>query len=326
MTVKKFLSNRPFRAILRAAAICTALCLTLTACGASSAAPSQSSAAVYDAAEEKASDAYSVGTTGDAGAAAGGDSALYPQGAAEGRKIIYTADLYMESTDFDTARTALLDAVTECGGYLESTDQGGRAESGSRYISCTARIPTDRYRKFLEFAGECGSVRSLSENTQDITTSYVDVEARLTALKAQRDRLNALAEKAETTSDLLEIESQLSDVQYQIESYTAKLRVMDDQVECSTVNIYLDEVRSLTPTPVTFGEQLLTAVQRGWNDAVDGVQGLIIGLVSIWPLLILLAVVLVILRLTRPWRRARKAKPCGKLKQDLDAPQEPENK
>ena len=53
----------------------------------------------------------------------------------------------------------------------------------------------------------------LNENAQDITSSYVDVEARLTALKEQRDRLNALADKAETTADLREIESQRSAVQ-----------------------------------------------------------------------------------------------------------------
>lgn len=55
---------------------------------------------------------------------------------------------------------------------------------------------------------------SLNESAQDITAEYVDVEARLKALNDQRDRLNALADKAETTADLLEIESQLSDVQY----------------------------------------------------------------------------------------------------------------
>ena len=47
---------------------------------------------------------------------------------------------------------------------------------------------------------------SLNESAQDITAEYVDVEARLKALNDQRDRLNALADKAETTADLLEIE------------------------------------------------------------------------------------------------------------------------
>ena len=37
-----------------------------------------------------------------------------------------------------------------------------------------------------------------------IAPEYVDVEARLKALNDQRDRLNALADKAETTADLLE--------------------------------------------------------------------------------------------------------------------------
>ena len=50
----------------------------------------------------------------------------------------------------------------------------------------------------------------------------------------------------ETTADLLEFESQLSDVQYQLESYTCQLRSMDQQVSYSTVDIYLREVATLT--------------------------------------------------------------------------------
>lgn len=68
------------------------------------------------------------------------------------------------------------------------------------------------------------------------------------ALEAQRTRLNELADQAETTADLLEIESQLSDVQYQLENYTRQLRNMDQQVSYSTVDIYLEEVATLTPT------------------------------------------------------------------------------
>ena len=100
---------------------------------------------------------------------------------------------------------------------------------------------------------------NISESAENITSSYIDVQARLSALEAQRDRLNALADQAETTADLLEIESQLSDVQYQLENYTRQLRSMDQQVSYSTVDIYLREVATLTPTGVTFGERIADA-------------------------------------------------------------------
>lgn len=309
--------------VFRAAAVGAALCLTLAlaGCGADSYASSTAymtaGAADYGTSAEMAPEEAGQGVQLDT------DSTLDPRQAQEGRKIIYTASLSMESTDFEGTRAALLTAVEDCDGYLESTSQGGSAEYGTRYVSYTARIPAERYREFLGLADEAGNVLYLNENAQDITSSYVDVEARLAALKEQRDRLNALADKAETTADLLEIESQLSEVQYQIESYTSQMRLMDNQVGYSTVDIQLEEVRTLTPTTVTFGERFADAVNRGWRNTIEFVQDAILALVSLWPLLVILVLFVVAMILTRPLRRARRArapKPEGTLKKDLEDP------
>ena len=228
-----------------------ALALSLAACG-------STSRSTYSAAVSNDTAALSSQDAGDyeyysAESAAAGEgssfssddltsSMLDPSTVESSRKIVYNASVRMETTDYDTTRAALQEAVTAANGYLESTDQGGSKDSGSRYTYYTARIPAENYRSFLTAAGEAGNVTSLNESAQDITAEYVDVEARLKALNDQRDRLNALADKAETTADLLEIESQLSDVQYQLESYTGQMRLMDNQVRYSTVDISLQEV------------------------------------------------------------------------------------
>ena len=51
-----------------------------------------------------------------------------------------------------------------------------------------------------------------------MTADYVDVEARLNSLEAQRQRLEELRAQAANLEDLLAIENQLTQVQYQIES------------------------------------------------------------------------------------------------------------
>ena len=155
------------------------------------------------------------------------------------QKIIYNADINMESTDFDAARDALLAAVDDCGAWMEYSSLSGDAKDHDRYAYYTVRVPVENYRTFLAAVGEAGSVLDLSETAENITSSYIDVQARLSALEAQRDRLNELADQAETTADLLEIESQLSDVQYQLENYTRQLKNMDQQVSYSTVDIRL---------------------------------------------------------------------------------------
>lgn len=295
----------------RPAAFVTALALafSLTACGAAS---MDKVTGAIDAAPSVESTVPEENTTADAvtGEAESGAGAvtLDPGSTAESaRKIVYTASLEMEATDFDAARTALLAAVDAQGGYLEHSSQNGSAEDQNRSLYCTVRVPAENYRAFLDAAGRAGNQRYLSEDANDITAGYVDVEARLAALENQRDRLNALAETAQTTADLLEIESQLSDVQYEIENYTRQLRAMDDQITYSTVDISLYEVATLTPvTPATFGEKLGRAFGEGWDGFVDFVQGFVLAVVYMWPLVVLAAVIVAVLLLTRPARLARR--------------------
>lgn len=255
----------------------------------------------YYAAEAAAQESGIYGS-----AAGGADSSLMPANAAEAatdetaQKIIYNASLSMESTDFDAARETLMAAVEANEAWMESASVYGTEKDHDRSADYTVRVPVDNYRAFLAAAGEAGSVRNVSENAENITSSYIDVQARLTALEAQRTRLNELADQAETTADLLEIESQLSDVQYQLENYTGQLRNMDQQVSYSTVDIYLQEVVTLTPTGVTFTERIADAFGGGWDAFVGFVQGLVIALVYLWPVVLIAVAVLAALRF---WRK-----------------------
>lgn len=249
------------------------------------------------------------------------DSGLVPENAAEAatdetaQKIIYNASLSMESTDFDATREALMTAVEANGAWLESTSLYGTEKDHDRTADYTVRVPVGSYRAFLAAVGDAGSVLNISESAENITSSYIDVQARLSALEAQRDRLNALADQAETTADLLEIESQLSDVQYQLENYTRQLRSMDQQVSYSTVDIYLREVATLTPTGVTFGERIADAFGGGWDAFVGFLQGLVIALVYLWPVLLIAAAVVFILR--KVWKKRPKKE---KLPKPAQAP------
>ena len=238
-------------------------------------------------------------------------SSLSPQTGTD-RKIVYTASMRMESTRFDDARAALLAAVEDCGGYLESTDQSGSAKEGSRWVSYTVRVTAVKYTAFLEQAGQAGSVLNLNESAQDITLEYVDVQARLESLESKKARLEALADKAETTADLLEIENQLTEVQYQLESYTRQMKVMDNQVDYCTVDISLREVATLTPTGVSFGERIADAFTGGWTAFAAFVQDAVVAIIYNLPLLIIfgiLAAVLVpVLRKRRQNKRRKAAK------------------
>ena len=233
------------------------------------------------------------------------DSAAQSAQSAQNSKIIYTANLTLESKDYDAARTALDEALADADGTMESSNESTYTGS-SRSLSLTLRVPQEHYASFLAAAAQAGNLVNRSEQAEDVTSQYVDLEARLANLKAQRTRLQELQASADNLSDLLEIESSLSDVQYQLESYQSQLDWYSDQVECCTVYISLDEVQTYTPVDESFASRLRNALLDGWANFTSGVQDLAVIIVGCWPAIVVGAIGGVVFYRVRHPRKKRK--------------------
>ena len=206
--------------------------------------------------------------------------------AVDSAKIIYTANLTLESKDYEAARSALDSALAEAGGYLESSSEYSSSGS-SRSVNLTYRVPQANYQSFLEAVAAAGNVTYRSQQADDVTTQYMDVSARLSNLQAQRTRLQQLQAKAENLSDLLQIEDSLTEVQSQIESWQSQLDWYSDQVQQCTVYIDLNEVQTYTPVGEGFFSRIGTAFVSGWGNFVNGLQQFVVALASVWPLAVL---------------------------------------
>ena len=224
--------------------------------------------------------------------------------AVDSAKIIYTANLTLESKDYEAARSALDSALAEAGGYLESSSEYSSSGS-SRSVSLTYRVPQTNYQSFLEAVASAGNVTYRSQQADDVTTQYMDVSARLSNLQAQRTRLQQLQAKAENLSDLLQIEDSLTEVQSQIESWQSQLDWYSDQVQQCTVYIDLNEVQTYTPADEGFFSRIGSAFTAGWGNFVNGLQQLVVALASVWPLAVLACAAVA---LALAWRRKSRKK------------------
>ena len=240
-----------------------------------------------------------------------------------GVKIIYTADVDLETKEFDQASQALDEAVKELGGWFESRSlyQGG----SYRRLSCTIRVPAEQFEPLLERAGEAAHMVSRDAYSEDVSEAYYDSEARLTTQRTKLERLQTLLAQAATMEDIIALESALSETELQIEYLTGSLRRYDSLVGYSTVNLQLREVYRLSTdeeTPMTFGERLGSAFSTGLQRGRDNREELVMGLAANWmPLLLLGAVIAGGVRgLRRLGRRRRKAvpppQPAGEEKKD----------
>ena len=203
-------------------------------------------------------------------------------------KIIYTANLTLESKDYDTARAALDAALNDAGGYLESSSEYSDVGS-SRSVNLTFRVPEENYQSFLDAVAQAGNVTYKSQQADDVTIQYMDVETRLANLEAQRTRLQELQAQADNLSDLLQIETSLTDVQSQIESWQSQLDWYSDQVQQCTVYVNLSEVQNYTPTDESFLGSVGAAFAQGWSNFVNGLQQLAVWLAGAWPVVLVVA-------------------------------------
>ena len=231
-----------------------------------------------------------------------------PSGDAQnGAKLIYTADLDMETMAFDEAVTALGQLTAQVGGYYESSSI---TESGStRRASFTVRVPAQNYRLFVDTAGDLCHMLSQEEYTEDVSEAYYDTAGRLETQKTKLARLQALLAEAEDMEDIIALESAISETEEMIDWYSGTLRRYDAKVDYSTVSIYLREVKVYEPEPdPTYGARLGAAFTDGLRGFAEGLGDILVALAYSWLwLLLIAAVVVLILWLTRKRRAAKKA-------------------
>lgn len=211
-----------------------------------------------------------------------------------GRKLIRTFDMNIETREFDDVLEGIKSRVAKLGGYIEnsSLDSGSEYYSRyNRYSDLTVRVPSDKIDQFVENVKESANVTYISEYTDDITLKYVDTESRKLALETERDRLLELLEKAETVEDIISIESRISEVRYELESYTSQLRTYDNQVDYSTVHISVNEVeREVKAEPKGFWEEVAEKFNGSLYDLGKDIREFAVWFLGSVPYLILWAV------------------------------------
>lgn len=216
--------------------------------------------------------------------------------AQNGRKLIKTVNLEMQTKEFDTVVEGISSKVQEMGGYIESSSVWGNSydNTGStRNSEYTVRIPSDRLDEFIEVVGGLGNVTYKNESVEDVTLQYVDVESHKKALETEQARLLELLEQADNLEDLLTIESRLSEVRYELENYGSQKRLLDNQIDYSTVRISVNEVERITEMRErTFFEEIGDRFGDSLYVVQMGLRGFVIGLIGSLPILAVWAAVI----------------------------------
>lgn len=264
------------------------------------------SEASYDEAayEEAAYDTEMVAAGGEAIA-----NSSMGQNNTDTRKLIRTVDISLKTEAFDADVEGIQQLLSQYGGYIESMHQNG--EAGSYYgrsASLTMRVPSEHLDAFLTGLDGFGRVTSRSETTEDMTEQYTDNEARIQTLRTKLERLNTLLSQAEDVSDMLEIESEIADTQYQLDRYESRQLNIDRKVDMSYVYVNVQEtvVRDdVDDEELTLGQRLAAAFKASIEGLSRFGRNLLVFLVMAAPVIVPVALIVLVIKLVRKNRKGK---------------------
>ncbi len=234
---------------------------------------------------------------GDMGLQEGGAESEFDESIELDRKLIKNAHLNFETDSLASRKKIVDEAVKQFSAYVQHEEQ--YASSDRETVTTTVRVPSENFEGFMEAV--CVGVGMFDSKTiavDDVTEEYVDVEARIKTKKELKARFTALLDKAETIKKIMEIEREIAALQAEIESYEGRLKYLSGGVKYATVDI---SYYRLLDVPTEFDNKFENAFSNGW----EGFVWFFVGLVSIWPLLVIIAVMLIIIRMQIRRRKAR---------------------
>ncbi len=220
--------------------------------------------------------------------------------------IIRSARLTIVTKDFDSARARIEAIARQSQGYLDQLTARGEVGSGRTYRQLCACLQTAPKPDWLELR-KLGNVREESQNSSDVTSQYVDLQARLTNARNTEQRLTDCRESAPASYRKLSMSSGRSrEFAKRIERMQAQQKDMNNKVQFATIQLEVSEEyrAEIEPAIPSAGTRLRNALIDGYHGALESVLGMALFVLRYGPVLLLWSAVLlpIVLLLRRLYR------------------------
>jgi len=220
------------------------------------------------------------------------------------QKLIKRGGINFESENIETDFEKISNLLPQYKAYLESENQS-KSDQYSRY-ELTIRVPAENYDSLInQISALAYKLENKYSNIEDVTERYYDLQSRITNQKALEQRYLELLNKAASMQDILEIERNLTEVRTTIEQLEGQFKYLSKQIGYSTLDVSFYE-----QLPYVYNEsgrkgffaRIASALSSGWT----GFLSFLVGLVSLWPFLILFGILFILFRKWRAKRAIRK--------------------
>ena len=187
----------------------------------------------------------------------------------EGRKLIRNVSMSIRlasDTELQNAVGQLTSITNQFGGFIVNNDMSfDRNYAGG---SLTIQIPKDDVEKFLEAVRGTGyRITSINDSSRDVTSQYVDTEARIKVQQQKIENYQKYLESAENVTDTLEISDRLNEAIADLESYKSTMNALNQQIDYTEVRVSISCDAAVTQE--SFGERVSRTLRETGENFVE---------------------------------------------------------
>jgi hypothetical protein len=222
----------------------------------------------------------------------------------EGRRVQRSAQLTLQVGNgaFDSSWDRVTSLMQSQGGYVSGSQAQADGSDRLRSGVVTFQVPSDRFDATIAGLRRLGKAESIQITGTDVSSQYVDLQARLRNAEAQRDAMLALLQQAKSVNDILQVQNQLGQITAQIEQLKGQIDYLDHSTSYATVAVTIREAAAASSAD-QWGLQ--TALVRALHNSVDVVGLMLMVVGALAPLLLLGLAGLLVWRFRRRPRAAQ---------------------
>lgn len=207
-------------------------------------------------------------------------------------KIIKESHLRFETSSLENTHQSILSLLETNKGFIQRDETSKNYGSVER--SLIIRIPTKGFQNVIDTLTKQVKVFDRKEISQrDVTEEFIDLEARLHAKLKLETRYLELLAKAKNVKEILEIEREIAKIREEIEAKQGRLKYLQNKVSLSTIYIsFYETVEFKKAESKTYLSRVIKALKGGFT----GIGNFIIGVLYLWPFIIIGILVFLFIR------------------------------
>jgi len=169
----------------------------------------------------------------------------------------------------------------------------------------TIKIPQEHFDSMMDSIGFIVDLVEYENiTTKDVTEEYIDIQTRLKTKKEVKARYETILRKnAKTVEDILKTEEKLRIIQEEIEAAQGRLQYLTNKVSYSTIQIDLYETVAYTEEPESYSKTFFAKGKEGLNNGWSIIESFILGLLYVWPLVIIGTLIFFVIR--KKWKHRK---------------------